>query len=86
VPIFIVFIVIAFFDVSEMGLIEYTAKIVRSQFLDAPIKFQNNFPRIHPADIAIKKARTTEQKQTIEIKDAQIDEKIIQDINEKSLF
>lgn len=85
-PVFIVFIVIAFFEVSEMGLVQYTAKMVRTFFLDTPKKFQTNFPHIHPSEIAIKKSKSVEHKQTIEIKDDLMDKQKLKEIDEKSLF
>jgi Na+/melibiose symporter-like transporter len=66
--IFVIFLVITFFRVSEMNLLEFIAKKVRDVFFDTTRKFQINFKRNNPTDIMIEKARTRESKQKIEIK------------------
>jgi len=66
--IILMFVVITFFKVSEMNLVEFIAKKVRDHFLDTTKKFQINFKRNNPTDIMIAKARSKESKQKIEIK------------------
>ncbi|MDR2415214.1 MAG: hypothetical protein LBD75_00965 [Candidatus Peribacteria bacterium] len=68
VIIILIFVVITFFKVSEMGLLEFIAKKVRDVFLDTTKKFQVNFTRISPIDVMIAKSRSKESKQKIEIK------------------
>jgi hypothetical protein len=68
VLIILIFLVITFFKISEMGLLEFIAKKVRDVFLDTTQKFQINFRRTHPIDIFIAKSRSKESKQKIEIK------------------
>lgn len=66
--IILIFIVITFFKVSEMNLIEFIAKKIRDGFLDTTKKFQINFRKNNPTDIMIARARSKESKQKIEIK------------------
>jgi hypothetical protein len=68
ISIFLLFLVITFFKVSEMNLVEFIAKKIRDFFLDTTQKFQINFKKNHPIDIMIAKARRRESKQKIEIK------------------
>jgi hypothetical protein len=65
VVLFLVFIFIAFFKMSELSLIPFIAKLVRNLFFDITKKTQTNYSKIDPLQIAIKKARWSNQKQTI---------------------
>ncbi len=64
---FIIFVVIAFFNVSEMGLTAFIAKIVRTNMLDTPRKFQDDYERIDPVDIALKKARADDDQKKVNV-------------------
>lgn len=68
VIIFLIFIVITFFKVSEMGLLEFVAKKVRDVFFDTAEKKQVNYKKPHPTDVLIAKNRTEQSKQKIELK------------------
>ncbi len=57
IPIFAIFLVIAFFKISEMGLLAFLAKLIRNNFFDVKKKFQNNFVRINSTQIAIKETK-----------------------------
>lgn len=65
IPVFIIFIVIAFFRISELGLVAFIAKLIRTNFLDTPRKFQENYERIDPADIALKKAKANDDQEKV---------------------
>ena len=54
VPVLAIFIVMAFFKVSEMWLLEYIAKLIRNKIYDVPQKFQINFEKENPVDLMIK--------------------------------
>jgi len=86
IPIFVIFIVLAFFKVSEMGMLEYLAKIFRNKFFDVQKKFQINFEKDNETEIAIKEAKQTDtQTQVIEHKSEDLDSwKKITDEIEKS--
>lgn len=57
VPIMVIFLTIAFFEISEMNLAQFIAKLIRTNILDEKIKYQTNFERIDPTDILIKKIK-----------------------------
>lgn len=67
--IFLIFVVIAFFSVSELNLVAFITKKIKDWFLDVSKKFQINYLKYNPVDIAIKKSKQTKWKQRIEIKE-----------------
>ena len=67
--IFIIFIVIAFFNVSELNLLAFIAKKIKDYFFDVPKKFQNNYTKIDPIEVIIQKSKQEKWKQRIEIKE-----------------
>lgn len=80
IPVLLIFLLIAFFKVSEMGLLEYIAKLFRNRFFDTTKKYQNNFGKLNQTEILIKEFRQEEKKQKIEQKDWKIDETMLEDI------
>jgi len=68
--VFIIFIVIAFFKISELGLIAFIAKMVRNNFFDTTKKFQINYEKHNPTEIKIKEAKSEEEKAVIENKES----------------
>jgi len=68
VIIFIIFMVIAFFNISELNLLAFIAKKVKDVFLDVQKKFQVNYAKQDPIEISIAKSRQEKWKQRIEIK------------------
>lgn len=88
IPIFVIFIVLAFFKVSEMGMLEYLAKIFRNKFFDVQKKYQINFEKNNETEIAIKEAEQNDTStQVIEHKTENLDEwkKIVEDIEKSDL-
>jgi len=69
VLIWLIFIVIAFFRISELNLLAFIAKKIKDYFLDVPKKFQVNYAKIDPVEITIAKAKQEKWKQRIEIKE-----------------
>lgn len=67
-PIFIIFCIIAFFKFSELKLVPFLAKMVRTYFFDETKKFQVNFKRIDPLEVKIKRMKSNEPEQIIEVK------------------
>ena len=67
--IFIIFVVIAFFNVSELSLLAFIAKKIKDNFFDVPKKFQNNYTKIDPIEVIIQKSKQEKWKQRIEIKE-----------------
>lgn len=66
--IFLIFVVIAFFNVSELNLLAFIAKKIKDNFLDVPKKFQMNYAKIDPTEVIIAKSKQEKWKQRIEIK------------------
>lgn len=66
--IFLIFVVIAFFNISELNLPAFIAKKIKDNFLDVPKKFQMNYDKMDPIEIIIAKSRQEKWKQRIEIK------------------
>ena len=69
VIIFLIFIVIAFFNVSELNLLAFIEKKVKDLFLDVPKKFQVNYTKLNPTEVIIAKSRQEKWKKRIEIKE-----------------
>jgi hypothetical protein len=65
----LVFLVIAFFNVSELNLVAFIAKKIKDNFLDVSKRFQMNYTRIDPTEIIIAKSKQKKWKQKIEIKE-----------------
>ncbi|MCX6825335.1 MAG: hypothetical protein NTY80_03855 [candidate division SR1 bacterium] len=84
--IIIIFIIVAFFNVSELGLLAYLAKLIRNGFFDTKKKFQVNYEKKNPLDIVIQEAKTEEEKQIIEQKEKGFDQKHLTDIEKKGLI
>lgn len=66
--IFIIFLIIAFFNQSELNLLAFIAKKVKDSFFDVTKKFQVNYTKYNPTEIAIAKSKQEKWKQRIEIK------------------
>ncbi len=84
--ILIVFLVIAFFKISELTLIPFIAKLVRNHFFDTNKKFQINYDKNDPVDILMKESRSEEEKQVIETKSKTINKKMLSDIESGGLI
>jgi hypothetical protein len=57
IPVLLLFLMIAFFKISEMSLLEYVSKLFRNKFFDTTKKFQVNFNRLDETEILIKEAK-----------------------------
>jgi len=69
VIIFIMFLVIAFFQISELSLLAFIAKKIKDSFLDVSKKFQVNYVKHNPTEVTIEKSKQEKWKQRIEIKE-----------------
>ncbi len=67
-PLTLIACAIAFFEVSEMWLLEFLAKMARTHFFDTTTKFQVNINKPDSTDLLIKKSHTEEQIQKITFK------------------
>ncbi len=84
--IIIIFLVIAFFKISELWLVAYIAKLVRNSFFDTKKKYQVNYQKNNSLDVMIQEAKTKEEKKVIEQKENTFDKKILTDIEKKWLI
>lgn len=87
-PLFLISLAIAFFEISEMNLIEFIAKILRTHFFDTTIKYQVNNTKPDIIDLLLKKNHNKEETQKIEFKTEKwfLNEKESQKIIESSLL
>lgn len=67
--IFLLFAVIAFFQISELSLLAFIAKKIKDWFLDVSKKFQINYTKHDPTEISIARSKQEKWKQRIEIKE-----------------
>lgn len=74
-PLFLLCVFIAFFKYSELTLIPFIAKMIRTYFLDVTKKFQVNRAKPDPKAILIATSRKTDHDIVIQQKDFQIDQK-----------
>ena len=74
IPILLLFAFIAFFKYSELTLLPFIAKMIRTYFFDATKKFQINRLRPDPHAINLARFRTTDHDVVIEHKELLIDQ------------
>jgi len=67
-PLTLIACAIAFFEISEMGLLEFLAKMLRTHFFDATTKFQVNVEKPDKINLLLKEIHTEEQTQKITFK------------------
>lgn len=83
----LIFVFVAFFKMSELGLIAFVAKLVRNLFFDTPRKFQANYDKVDPLKVTMKRAKWSDQKQTIfEQKDKSFSKDRLDKINDSGLL
>lgn len=80
-PIFLIFVIVAFFKFSELKLIPFISKMITTYFLNDTIKYQINYQRIDPLEVAVKKLKWNERKEVIELKNAKIDKEKLNKLN-----
>ena len=83
--ILLIFVVVAFFKISELWLVPFVAKLVRNNFFDTKKKFQENYTRENSVDIIIKESKATEYKQIIEQKVGWLSKERISEIEKGGL-
>ena len=80
VIVLVIFIVIVFFNISELSLIPFLAKMARNNFFDTKKKFQENYYKEDPLDVLLEENKSKEEKQVIEYKHGGLDKKQISNI------
>lgn len=68
VIIFIIFAVVVFFDISELNLLAFVAKIIQNHFFDSTEKFQTMNEKPSKSELAIRKHKIDDKKQKIDYK------------------
>ena len=66
--IFLIFAVIAFFDISELNIVAFMAKIIQNHFFDATEKFQTMNEKPSNTELTIKRYKTENRKEKIDYK------------------
>ena len=72
-PILVLFILVAFFKISELTLMPFIAKTVRTYIIDTTRKFQLNYSRPDPLAVALSQFRKTDHEYEIETKEYTLD-------------
>jgi hypothetical protein len=67
-------VIVAFFKISELTLLPFIAKIIRTYFLDTTRKFQINWTKPDPLHTLILKMSKNEQQEIVLKKSLEIDE------------
>ncbi len=87
VPVVLLFVFIAFFQISEMGLTAFLAKLARNYFFDSNIKYQTQYTRVtKPHDILLRRSHISEKEEKIEAKTLIIDEQELEKIKNGGLL
>ena len=86
IPVLILFLMIAFFKVSEMSLLEYISKLFRNRFFDTTKKFQVNFEKFDQTKILAKESKWDWTKKKIEYKENKLDDDVLQSIKDDRLL
>lgn len=66
--IFLIFLVIAFFNISELNIVAFFAKFIQNHFFDITEKFQTMNEKPSKTEILIKKQKADNKKQKIDYK------------------
>ena len=66
--IFLFFVLIAFFKISELNIVAFLAKVIQNHFFDSTQKYQTTFNKISKTDLMIEKFKIQNTKQKIDYK------------------
>lgn len=86
VVILVIFVIIVFFNISELSLIPFLAKMVRNNFFDTRKKYQENYYKENPIDVLLQENKAKEEKQVIEYKHGGLDKDKISNIEQGGLL
>ncbi len=70
-PIFLLALGIAFFSISEMGLLQFVVKLIRTHFFDTTVKYQVNMTKTYPSDLLLLKRKGNDKTDIISYKKSQ---------------
>ena len=78
---------VAFFQISELSLIPFVAKLAKTYIFDSTKKYQINYTKIDAVTISIKEAASKEKTQVIDYKIyADVDPKMLEGIMKGGLL
>lgn len=80
-PILLIFVTIAFFKFSELTLLPFIAKMIKTYFLDVTKKYQINRTRPDPIAVSTARFKKTDHDVIIERKQLVIDDEKIKRLN-----
>lgn len=87
-PLFLASLAVAFFEISEMNLVQFIGKMMRTHIFDATTKYQVNVSKPDAVDLIIKKNHGNIETQKITFKTAKgfLDESDTKKVRESSLL
>ncbi|NCQ81942.1 hypothetical protein GW750_03955 [bacterium] len=77
-PILLIFMIVAFFEVSELALVPFLCKMLRSHVFDVTKKFQCFFPKTSEERLMLQKRQYTEKTEEIHYKTNTIDKELLE--------
>ncbi len=83
-PIIVLTLVIAFFNISELWLIPFILKILRTYFFDVPKRFYNIKKDVLDYKVLIYKNKLKEEKKKVEYKEFKIDKQKLEKLKKFS--
>lgn len=66
--IFLFFVLIAFFRISELNIVAFLVKVIQNHFFDTTQKYQTTFNKINTTDLLIEKFKIQNTQQKIDYK------------------
>lgn len=85
-PIALLFIITAFFEISELSLVPFIMKKVRNNFFDTTKKYQVNYVHTDPLTLLLAKTQFREKKEAIHQKTMNDGKKVVQKREEQGLL
>lgn len=85
-PLLIIFLFIAFFKFSELTLIPFISKMIRTYFIDTTQKFQTNYAKPDPLKVSALYLKSSEAKQVMQIKDRAFAKDKVKKLKQDSFF
>jgi len=82
----LIFVFIAFFKISEMWLVEFSAKFLRTYFFDEAKKYQTNYRRFDETEILLAKHRWAQDVDVIESKQLTLTNKQLEELDWSGLL
>lgn len=85
-PVLLMFLFIAFFKFSELSLIPFISKLIRTYFIDSTQKFQVNYAKPDQLKVSLLYLKWSETKQMVQTKDRNFDKEKVKKLKQDSFF